>query len=141
MNKRLLLISAALGAAVLSGVFLASAASASVGEFKSKLAEKLGVEQSQVESAMQGIKTERQTEIKAEQAENLKIAVDDGVITSEQKDALIAKQEEMRTKMRALQDEMQNWFKDQGIDQDALKGYQVGPGMGRGLGGMHKMMD
>ena len=58
MKKRLLLTSAVLGAAVLSGIFLATGASASTGGLKSRLAEKLGIEESRVKGAMDEIKSE-----------------------------------------------------------------------------------
>src|SRR3989339_411126 len=141
MKKRLLLTSAVLGAAVLSGIFLATGASASTGGLKSRLAEKLGIEESRVKGVMDEIKSENQDKMQAKQEENLQEAVDDGVITSKQKDALIAKQKEHREKMEQLRDEMDGWYEEQGIDKDALREYRVGKGMGKGSGGgMHGMM-
>lgn len=127
--------------AAIAGTVYATGASASWGkgsaEMASSLATKLGVDQSKVTEAMDSIQTEQQTARKAEVSSKLDEAVTAGVITAEQKSALIAKQEEMQAKQEALRTEMEQWYTDNGIDTSKLEKYGVGRGIGMGGGG-HK---
>lgn len=129
MNKKVLLASVVLGAATLAGIGLATSTSADIGSSidskKAMFAEKLGVKESQVETAMQELKAEKMAAMKDKQEESLQKAVDDGVITAEQKDALITKKEEMRQKREAEKTEMEAWLLEQGIDREVLKKYQI----------------
>ena len=107
-----------------------------------QLSEKLGVDQSKVESAMQEIRTEHQAEEKAARDAKLDQAVEDGVLTEDQKTTLIQKRDQMREQMQQQRQEMQQWMKDQNIDADKLHQYQSGgAGMGRGghMGGYGDM--
>jgi len=134
----------AIVAAAIAGTIYATGAYASWGqgsdEMTTKIAEKLGVDASKVSEAMDQIRTEEQTARQAEVSANLEKAVTAGVITSEQKTALLAKQTEMQQKQEALRNEMEQWYTDNGIDESKLKEYGIG-GMGKGPGmggrGMH----
>lgn len=133
-------------AAAIAGTLYATGAFASYGDgpdnMASNLASKLGIEESKVTEAMDSIHTERQAERKAEISANLDKAVSAGVLTEEQKDKLVAKQDEMQQKQEALRTEMDQWYSDNGIDRDKLEEYGVrgmGIGMGRGGRGGHGM--
>lgn len=146
MKYKNLLILAIIASAAIAGTVYATGAYASWGtrgeEMTSKIAEKLGVDESKVSSAMDQIRQEEQTERHAEISSRLDNAVNDGVITSEQKTALVAKQEEMQQKQEALRTEMEQWYSDNGIDESKLGEYGIGgmgygKGMGMGGGRMH----
>lgn len=94
------------------------------------LAQKLGVESTKVETAMEEIRTERHAQMQQEREESLQKAVTDGVITDAQKEAILQKQEERRAAREKERAEMQQWYQDQGIDHDKLRDY-----MGDGRGG------
>jgi len=104
------------------------------------LAEKLGVDQSKIETAMSEIRTERQAERKTEVASKLDKAVSEGAITAEQKQKILDKQAEIQGQMGQKRTEMQQWYKDNGIDFDKVHEYigfggnGQGNGEGRGMG-------
>jgi len=139
MNKKVLVPALILGVAIAVGVlsYVSVTSAAGIGgEMASNLAEKLGVEESQVESAMSEMREERQAEMKEQREEKLQEAVDDGVITSDQKEVLIAHQDEMQEKREQLREESETWFEESGIDKDALGEYMgggKGPGHGKGM--------
>lgn len=111
----------------------------------SKLVERFGLNEAEVKAVFDEQRTERQAEKQAEREEKLSQAVSDGVITEEQKQALISKHEEMRTnkpekgefkemskeERQSIREEhrteMQSWFDSQGIDHKALREYMGGP--------------
>ena len=142
MNKKAIVPALVLGVATTVGALsYVSATNASNGNMASDLAEKLGVEQSQVDSAMDDIRGERQVEMKEKQEEKLAQAVEDGVITEDQKSALISHREEMQQKREQLRQEDETWCEENGIDRDALREY-TGGGMGKGgAGGGHGMWE
>ncbi len=85
---------------------------------------------------------ERQQERQAQMTERLDEAVADGVITRDQKQALLDKHAEMREKHEQLREEMHQWREESGIDFEALAPYKggcggrgFGPGRMRGFGG------
>lgn len=113
-------------------------------EMTQKLSEKLNISQDQVSSAMDQIREDRQAEHKTEISANLDKAVTDGVITAEQKQALLDKQAELEKQREAERTAMEKWKTDSGIDFSKLEKYDVGMGMGMGKGmggGRHKGMD
>jgi hypothetical protein len=65
--------------------------------------------------------------------ERLSKAVEDGVVTNEQKQALLNKQQEMWEKQNQLNEEMRQWQEQSGIDFEKLAPYKVGFG-GKGFG-------
>ncbi len=140
MNKKILIPAIVLSVAAIAGTIYATGASASFGngqKMTSQLAEKLGIEESSVESAMEEIRSDQQAEMKAEQEEKLQEAVDDGKITAEQKQLLLDRQTAMEEAREARRAENQKWMEDNGFDEDTLREYGInlGEGMGRGHGG------
>lgn len=106
-----------------------------------KIAQKFNLKEADVEAVFESVRDERQEEMKANRQEKLSQAVKDGVITEAQKNTLLAKMEEHfgeRPAQGRDREEMQNWFKAQGIDETKLREYMrpVGKGYGesRGMG-------
>ena len=129
-----------------------------------KLAQKLGVSETQVKSAFDELRNEHETEMKANMNTKLTTLVSEGKITEAQKAAIIAKMEELKSKMEANREtfknltpeerktkmtaektELETWAKSQGIDLSILpfgkfgekvRGtFEYGHGGGRGHGG------
>lgn len=133
MNKKNILPMVVLSLVAIAGTVYATGVSASFGkgqEMTNQLAEKLGVEESKVESAMDEIRSEREAEVKAEQEERLQQAVDDGKITAEQKQALLDRQSAMEEAREARRAENQQWMEDNGFDEETLHEYGIGFGKG-----------
>lgn len=105
-----------------------------------KLTERFNLNKDDVDVFMEEVKQERQQQRQQEVGDRLQQAVDDGVITSEQKDAISVKHQEIEGQRQKNRDEMDQWFADQGIDHDAISKYlrpeDRGMGMGKGRG-MH----
>lgn len=99
-----------------------------------KLVERFNLDTDEVKSVFTEVKQESQQEMLDRFAERLSQAVEDGVITEEQKQALLSKQGEMMEKREQLRAEWQTWADDSGIDFGKLREYGVGP-CGMGLGG------
>ena len=114
-----------------------------------KLVERFGLNEAEVKSVFDEQRTEKQAERQAKHEEQLNQAVSDGVISEDQKAALIAKREEMKPEKGEFKDlskeereaqrethrtEMQSWFESQGIDHESLREY-MGPKKGSGKGG------
>lgn len=113
-----------LGGGAVLGIKYASAGF-SGGQMAQDLAKKLNVSEDQVSTAMDEIRSEKQTEMKEEQSANLDKAVSDGVITAEQKQSILSEQ----AKMEQQQKDHQSWRENSGIDWEKLKDYHVGIGM------------
>ncbi len=143
MNKKIIVPALVLGAAVAVGALSYVGATSAAGngfgggEMASNLAEKLGVEESQVDAAMEEMRGEKRAVRQAEQEEKLSEAVTDGVITDEQKQAIIDYRSEMHEDREQKRAENQTWMEESGIDHEALREY-TGGGEGReeGHGGM-----
>jgi len=108
--------------------------------FFQELIDRFGLDENEVESFMAEKREERQAQGRERQEERLNEAVEAGVITKEQADALQSKREEMRVQheqeRQAHKQEMQTWAEQKGIDLNALHEYLGGPrprGMGRML--------
>jgi len=121
-----------------------------------KLAARFNVEESEVEGVFAEHHQEMQAERVAEMEEKLSEAVEDGKITAEQRDALVEKKGEMKSKHEGLKDlspedrraqmkefrgEMKDWAEENDIDMRDIapkdgKGKRGGKGMG-GSGGPH----
>ena len=103
----------------------------------------------------QAHKAEMKADMEAKMAARLEQAVTDGKITAAQKDLIVAKQAEVRTKMEALtdsdaadrdtamkaiQDDLKSWAETNGIDIKWIGGGMPmrGHGMGMGPGGMRR---
>ena len=164
MNKKILFPAVALAVAGLITIGAVSANAYFGGgqhhdEMVKELAEKLGIDQSKVQSAFDEIHEEHMEQVEAHVEERLNQAVADGKITESQKTAIIAKHEELQTKHEQEQETFQNmtpeerrterqnerselktWAEEQGIDLDLFFFGGRGPqGEMRGFG--HGMME
>ena len=99
-----------------------------------RIASKFNLSQNDVQAVADEVHTERQQARRAEQDSKLDKAVTDGAITQAQKDALVAKRNELRAKSTQNRDEMQKWMDDNGIDHTKIQSYMGGPGNGQGRG-------
>jgi hypothetical protein len=131
MTKRTLLIVLTIGLIVsLSGI-TASSVLADNENCKApiiqELAEAFGVEEDEVEAVFDAVREERREETRKRRMDRLKQAVEDGVITQEQLNALQKKQqeiwEEQSHKRQSQKKQMQNWFEQEDINHDALMEY------------------
>jgi len=83
---------------------------------------------------------ERQQERQTQMEAKLDEAVGDGVITAEQKQALLDKRAEMQQEREQKREETKTWREESGIDFEALAPYKSGyggKGFGPGPGKMH----
>jgi len=137
MDKKKLMI------AIFSICFVAVSAFVATRAFASKtnnnqsyvqnLASKLGINENKVSTAMTEVRNEeQQTQLKKRIAQ----AVADGVISEDQKQKVIDKQNEINEKQKALNEEMQSWAEENNIDFDKLQQYL---GFGRGNGKAKRM--
>lgn len=109
-----------------------------------KIIEKFGLNEEEVSKVVEEYRSENQ-------GNRLDEAVANGKITSEQKDKILAKmeelqkenlnfqdmtQEERRTQMETHRAELEKWAEDNGIDASYIMGFGKGPHMGKGSGMM-----
>lgn len=103
-----------------------------------KLVEKFDLNADEVEGVFDEARQERRQQMeeqrRAEMEERLDEAVSDGVITAEQKQALLDKQTEMQQKQQQLQDDWRQWREQSGIDFEAIAPYRIGGCGGKGIG-------
>lgn len=141
MNKKILATVLALGVITSVGYFGTSAVLADSDNpmhqtLVSRIAQKFNLKEEDVEAVFEAVRDEKQEEMKAQKEERLSQAVKDGVITESQKSALIAKMEEHLGERRQNREEMQNWYKEQNINELKLREYlrpaDRGKGEGRG---------
>ncbi len=142
--KKLILSAAVLSASTLGLVGVAGAqTSTDVDSFASRLAQRFNLEESEVFEFIEESRQERR-EAKAEaRTEALSVAVEDGVITQIQLDALLERKEESQAARQALRDsnagreeirdqiqssreEFQAWAEAEGIDLEELSEYYKG---------------
>jgi len=128
MNKKVLAAVLALGIIASVGYFgsnyvLAEDENPMHQTLISRIAEKFNLKESDVEAVFEAVRDERRDEMKSQRSEKLTQAVSDGVITEAQKVTLLDKMEEHIGERQANRAEMQNWYKDQGIDQTKLRDY------------------
>lgn len=103
-----------------------------------RLVERFGLNQDEVESVFEQEHQERQQQMTALREEKLNQAMTAGVITAEQKQALLDKQNQWREENQGQepgerqnhQQEMQTWMAENGIDHEALSEYMGGFGPG-----------
>lgn len=137
MNKKVILpmvLAGVITAVGFTGVQIANANEPGNG-LAAGFAQRFGLDETEVEDYMSQMREEHMQERQLQHQANLEQAVADGVITQEQLEALNAKHEEMQAQREQSRTEMDAWFEDQGIDQDALHeymgGHRGGPGFGR----------
>ena len=127
MTKKLLATILILGGMVSAGYFGASAIFADdenpQNTVVTKLAQKFNLNESEVEAVFQSVRDERQAEMQQQRRERLNDAVNDKVITEAQKNTILTKMQEHQEVRGQNREEMQNWFKEQGIDQTKLRDY------------------
>ena len=128
-----------LGALILGSVVGVSVANAQENGIRSKLAQKIAerfnLDQNEVGQFLQNERQARQGEYKSQLEERLSGAVTNGSLTEEQKQALLAKLEELKVNKGELKDlsseerrdaieiqrqELQNWADENGIDLNEL---------------------
>ena len=148
--SRKLMITLALVGTTLVGVGMAGRVIAQEANYYppviSTLAERFGLSEDEVKDAFDEIRAENQAMMQTRHEERLQEAVNAGVITEEQKQLILDKQEEMRAqnqeRRQEHQAEMEAWASENGIDLTAMHEYMGGPrGMGQGMGeGIGRMM-
>ncbi len=153
MNKKIIIPGFVI-AALSAGLVLTNSVSAhgfgGDGDFVVRIAERFILNQDEVQSFMDEMREEHHAEREAMMGERLDQAVADGKITEEQKNVILAKHEEIQSKLEELKDldpeerrnqmqqlhgEMKTWADEQGID---LPMFMDGrPGFGGPKGGRH----
>ena len=110
----------ATGATLWSTGVVKAQSNGSSGTMVQKLANKLGIDQSKVSSAMDQIQEERQAEMQAKMKTKLDAAVQAGTITQDQENAILAKQTEMQQKREQERKDYQSWLSDNSLDESTL---------------------
>jgi len=131
MNKKLI-IASVLSLTLLIGYSSAVRADDTTGpwheQMVEQLAAKLGVSTDSIDSAMSEVGEQRRAEgqyrMQANLEERLQTLVDEGTLTSGQRDTWIAMHEEHLAESEAMRlshrEEMEAWFAEQGIDSSVL---------------------
>ena len=96
--------------------------------------DKVGLKEEEVTGVFNEMHQERQQKMQAQIESRLNEAVENGVITAEQKEALFKKQAEWQEKQRQMMEEKRKWVEESGIDFEKLAPYWGGFGK-RGFGG------
>jgi hypothetical protein len=108
------------------------------------LVDKFGLNADEVDEVLSEAMAERHAQMQQNKEDALNQAVTDGVITEEQKEALIEKHQEMwqerKTEREQHKEEMEAWFEEQGIDHDTLREYMGGFGKRGGFKGFGKRL-
>lgn len=138
-NKKTLAIVLALGVIASVGYFGTNAVLADDynpihTSLVSKIAQKFNLKEADVEAVFEAVRDEKQEEMKSQREEKLSQAVKDGVLTEAQKATLLSKMEEHIGERRENREEMQNWYKNEGIDETKLREYMKPEGKGMGEG-------
>jgi len=140
MNKKILVPTIALAVLTMVGVVGAKTIKADENNtyppIVQRLAEKFNLNQDEVKNVFDEERQFRQQDRLNSLEDGLNKAVSDGVITSEQKQAFLDMHNNMQQERGQNREEMQTWFKDNGIDLDKLSSYIgfMGGGFGRGFG-------
>lgn len=119
-----------------------------------KLVQAFNLDRNKVDKVLGEYKQEREVQHKARLGERLDQAVKDGKITEKQKEAILKKMDEMKSKLEELKNlspedrreeleklrtDLQTWAKENGIDQQFMfkfGGHKRGPwGFKKGFGG------
>ncbi|HCS78887.1 TPA: hypothetical protein DIV55_04035 [Patescibacteria group bacterium] len=150
LGKKVLLTTAAVvgGAVMVSQTAAAQEPSEQLAQIVERIAAKLNMQPSQVQSVLDEMHSEKQTEMQTRLEERLTQAVTDGKITEVQKQAILSKHAEMQTKMEALRgltpeerktemekihEEMKIWAEENDIDFPFIgfgRGFHMGMKMG-----------
>jgi len=103
-------------------------------EMIQKMIDKFKLNPGEVQKVMEETQTEKQQEMKTKREARLEEAVKAGIITEEQKTALLNKETEWQQKQQQLMQERQQWMEQSGIDFQKLAPYWRGFDL-RGFGG------
>lgn len=87
------------------------------------LAERFGLNEDEVKEVFEDIHADHFAQMQESKENRLNQAVEDGVLTEGQKQALLDKFEEKRNHKEEHKQEMDAWFEEQGIDPEALREY------------------
>lgn len=145
MNKKLMITLALVGT-TLAGFGVVKQAWAQDSSFYppiiSDLAQKFGLNEDEVKDVFDEYRAEHFAQRWQEQEDRLNEAVSAGVITEEQKQLMLEKQEEERAQRdderQMREGEMQTWASEVGIDLSSLHDYMGGPERHEfGAGPMH----
>lgn len=127
MTKKAIMTVLALGTLVsLTGVGVSSVLADDTSTFPpiiSRIADKFNLQEDDVAAVFDAVREERRDEMMQNREENLSQAVSNGVISEDQKQALLNKWQEMRQEREQDRTELQAWFEEQGIDESALAQY------------------
>jgi hypothetical protein len=104
-----------------------------------KLIDRFNLNEDEVKDVFDEAREERRQIWEQNREQRLDQAVEDGVITAEQKQALLEKYAEMQTEKQQHKEEMHEWFEEQGIDHEALMQYGGFGGKGFKHGGMGRL--
>lgn len=85
-----------------------------------RIIDKFKLNSGEVEKVVEEVQTEKQQEMKARREAKLEEAVKAGVITNEQKTALLNKEAEWQQKQQEFMRERQQWMEGSGIDFEKL---------------------
>lgn len=150
-KRKLLILTATTLAIVASSLTISNAYAQSMGnpqEFAKDLAQKLGIEESKVQQALNEIQKTHQAEIQAREDQRLTQLVKDGKITEAQKQLILNKRselkrihesedlqnlshEERKAKFQEMHQELESWAEENGIDiKYLMKGFGVRKMMG-----------
>ncbi len=143
-SKKVILPALLLGTIAITGVGVSSASADETENPRTsiiqRIAEKFNLNEDEVKTVFEEHKAERQEEMKQKHEEHLNKLVSEGKLTEDQKNALIAKREEMREKygkgtdewknktpeekremMEQHREEMEKWAEENGIDLKDLR--------------------
>lgn len=118
--------------------------------FAQKIAEKLGISETEAQTALDEIREEKHEAMQEKAEERLSNLVEEGTITEEQKEEILAKKDEVkeelenlspkerRERMKELKEEFKEWAEEEGIEIP----FKMGPN-GRGFrkGGVGQFKD
>lgn len=127
LNKKTLATLLALGVITAGGYFGVKSVKADEtfphSDVVQKIAEKFSLNESDVQAVFDSVHEEHMQQMQTSREERLNQAVSDGVLTEDQKNALIQKMEEHIGERQQNREEMQAWFNEQGIDETKLHEY------------------
>lgn len=128
LKKKTLVTLLTLGVLLSSGAFGANAILADEESnphktLVTRIAQKFNLKEDEVQAVFDAVRDEKFEEMKKTREDKLSQAVSDGVITEEQKQALLQKMDEHLEDRKTHKEEMQKWFDEQGIDETKLHQY------------------
>ena len=143
-KKTIVILSVALSVVLVAGVLGTGIVLAASNSFYppivEKLAEKLNVSNSDVNTAFDEVHQEKRQEAQERFEQQLDQAVEDGKITKEQKEVLLKKNteiQEQQEEVMELKQDLKNWADENDVDlrnvmgkgsKGGLKGHRGGPG-------------